>query len=534
MEKRRVFDGTAMTFATAGRRRLGRPRLAVSGRRLAVWAVASCLGAVGLAPLAATAADTTVQATATEGLFKLTPSDGTPLAQFGNDVSVSGDTAVVGAPNMHPSAFTGVGAAYVFTRVGDTWTEQAKLTPSDGISGDRFGWSVAISGDTIVVSSMWDDVGAHVDQGSAYVFTRTNGAWTEQAKLTASDGASLEEFGVSVAVSGDDVVVGARTLVENNGVPPQSSAYVFSRSGGRWTEQQKLAASDRVAGDGFGFRVGIDGDIAVVGAPGGDGGHGSAYVFSRAGGTWAQEKELVASNGDADEFGFWVGLDGDTIVVGAPSDDGHGSAYVFTRTAADWTEQERLTASDAAGGDYFGRSVAVSGDRVVVGAQFDQVGDNSNQGSAYVFQRAGEIWSEKAHLIARDGATRDLFGVSVGISGDTAVVGASFANTASAAQGAAYVWRDAAYQNPAGSKAGSPARPSSAHSASAASTDAGRSDGVNGGASRTPEPGAGTGAKRLIGNAVGNHSQPWGILLLVIAVAGVGVRKRLGRVNSNP
>jgi hypothetical protein len=475
-----------------------------------------------------TAADGTAQATATEELVKLTPSDGTPFGHFGNHVAVSGGTAVVGAPNMHHSAFTGAGAAYVFTRVGETWIEQAKLTPSDGVPGDRFGWSVAISGDTIVVSAMWDDVGIHVDQGSAYVFTRTAGTWTEQAKLTASDGAPLDEFGFSVAVSGDDVIVGAKSLAEEFGVPPQGSAYVFARTSGSWTQQKKLTASDGVVGNGFGFRVGLDGDTAVVGAVTDNGGQGSAYVFTRTGGDWTEQKKLTASDGvAADAFGFWVGLDGDTIVVGDPSDDGQGSAYVFTRTGGEWTEQERLTASDGAGraanppnGDFFGRSVAVSGDTVVVGAQSDDVGPNNtdSQGSAYVFKRTDGIWSEKAHLTAADGTEGDLFGVSVGISGDTAVVGASFAEVG-AAQGAAYVWRDAAnHQSPA----------------STASTDAGQSDGVNAGASRSEEPGAGTDAKLLVGNAVRHDSRPSsfvavvGILLLVIAVAGVGVRKRLG------
>jgi hypothetical protein len=391
-------------------------------------------------------------ATAAEELVKLTASDGTPAGHFGNHVAVFGDTAVVGAPNMHQTAYTGVGAAYVFTRVGDTWIEQAKLTPSDGAAGDRFGWSVAISGDTIVVSALWDDVGIKVDQGSAYVFTRTAGTWTEQAKLTALDGVPLDQFGFSVAVSGDDVIVGAKSLGEEFGVPPQGSAYVFARTGETWSQQAKLTPSDGFIGNGFGFRVGLDGDTVVVGAPADNDGKGSAYVFSRTGGTWTQQPKLTGSESAA-EFGFWVAVAGDTIVVGDPSDDGKGAAYVFTRTGGDWTEQKKLTASDGAGrgavpiteGDYFGRSVAVSGDTVVVGAQFDDIGDNADQGSAYVFTRTGGTWTEQTKLTAADGTEGDLFGVSIGVSGDTAVVGASFAEVgegAIPAQGAAYVWRD--------------------------------------------------------------------------------------------
>ncbi len=402
------------------------------------------------------------RATAPRELAKLTASDGgnPGTAQFGNHVAVDGDTAVVGAPNMH-TAYNGVGAAYVYTRVGDAWTEQAKLTAPDGLPGDRFGWSVAISGDTIVVSSVWDDVDTKVDQGSAYVFTRTAGRWTEQAKLTASDPVSFAQFGFSVAVSGDVAAIGAaHSLVEPQeeqyGVAPPGSAYVFARTGGTWTQQKKLTPTDRFLDDGFGTRVAIDGDTLVVGA---SGGQGAAYVFGRTGGTWDQQKILTAPTRAAgDEFGFWVAVSGETVVVGALGADGtytdQGKAYVFTRTDGNWGEPFTLEASDAQKDDLFGRSVAVSGDTVVVGAEYDDIGPkiallgdldrvNENQGSAYVFKRSGESWPQKAKLTGSDSSARDLFGVSVAVSGDTAVVGASFATVSEGpipAQGAAYVF----------------------------------------------------------------------------------------------
>ncbi|MGQ0431856.1 MAG: FG-GAP repeat protein [Microthrixaceae bacterium] len=452
---RRAFEGITIAFTAAGRGRLRRTRSTVSRGRPAAWAIAAWLAATMVIPMPAMAhsqtegdgAGTTRHGTAAEDLVKLIPSDGTALGHFGNDVAVSGDTAVVGAPNMHHSAFMGTGAAYVFTRVGESWTEQAKLTPSDGVRGDRFGWSVAISGDTIVVGAMWHDVGAHVDQGAAYVFTRTAGTWTEQAKLRATDGLPLAEFGISVAVSDDDVLVGAMTLADEVGAPPQGSAYLFSRVDEHWTQQAKLTPPDGVFGSGFGFRVALDGDTAVVGASRDNGGLGAAHVFNRTDGHWTAQAELTAPNGVAgDAFGFWVGLDDDTIVVGAPAHNGQGAAYVFTRSGGQWTPQATLTASDGTDkaanpphGDYFGRSVAVSGDTIVVGAEFDKVSaDNAGQGSAYVFERTGTTWSETTHLSAADA---DLFGVSVGVSGDTAVVGASFSEVGDA-QGAAYVWRD--------------------------------------------------------------------------------------------
>ncbi|MEY2433586.1 MAG: hypothetical protein QOC92_3311 [Acidimicrobiaceae bacterium] len=405
-------------------------------------------------PMAATT-QAKPSSTGLEEVAKLTASDGADpgTAQFGNHVAVSGGTAVVGAPNMH-TAYNGVGAAYVFTRAGTAWVEQTKLTPSDGLPGDRFGWSVAISGNTIVVSSIWDDVGTNVDQGSAYVFTRTAGTWTEQAKLTAAHGVSASQFGFSVAVEGDLAFIGAAHSLladadqEQVGLAPQGKAYVFARTGGTWTQQQELIASDRSFNDHFGTRIAFDGDTAVVGA---SGGKGSAYVFTRVGDTWLEQQRLVATSGaDGDEFGFWVGVSRETVVVGALSASvtyaKQGAAYVFTRSAGIWTQQKRLVASDAAANDAFGRSVAVSGDTIVAGAMWDDAGTNvdENKGSAYVFNRTGGTWNQTEKLTAHDAADGDLFGVSVAISGDTAVVGASFAKVLGKspipAQGAAYVF----------------------------------------------------------------------------------------------
>ncbi len=385
--------------------------------------------------------------TAATTLAKLIASDGTAADLFGIAVAVSGDTAVVGAPQEAGAAIPLQGAAYVFTRVGGTWTEQAKLVPSDGSAADRFGQAVAVSGDTVVVGSFWHDVGVNVDQGAAYVFTRSGGTWTEKAKVTASDGAVDALFGFSVAVAGDTMVIGAPS-------DDQGSAYVFTRAAGSWAEQTKLTASDAtVANDAsFGERVALSGESVVVGAPGDDIGansdQGSAYVFTRSGGTWTEQAKLTASDGAAtDQFGFWVSVSGNTAVVGAFFDDvganpDQGSAYVFTRSGGTWTEQAKLTASDGAATDQFARSVAVSGDAVVAGAQSDDVDGKDGQGSAYLFTRSEGIWSEQARLIDPEGAAGDTFGVSVGMSGDTVVIGAGFHDNPNPEQGAAYVWAD--------------------------------------------------------------------------------------------
>jgi len=328
------------------------------------------------------------------GQKKLTASDGAATDSFGNSVALSGDTALVGALGGDVGAFADQGSAYVFVRSGATWTQQQKLVASDGAYSDQFGVSVALSGDTALVGAPSDDVGANANQGSAYVFVRNGATWAEQQKLTASDGIATDFFGNSVALSGDTALVGAPS--DQVGVnADQGSAYVFVRSGTIWAEQQKLTAGDGKSQDGFGVSVALSGDTALFGALGGDVGafadQGSAYVFVRSGTIWAEQQKLTASDGAADDlFGIAVTLSGDTALVGAHSDDvganaNQGSAYVFVRSGATWTQQQKLVASDGAYVDQFGVSVALSGDTALVGAHSDDVGANANQGSAYVF-----------------------------------------------------------------------------------------------------------------------------------------------------
>jgi hypothetical protein len=372
--------------------------------------------------------------------FKLTASDAATGDNFGFSVSVSGDTAVVGAWS-DDDAGSASGSAYVFTRSGSTWTQQQKLTASDAAAGDHFGQSVSVSGDTAVVGAPGDYDGG-IGSGSAYVFTRSGSTWTEQAKLTPSDGAEGDEFGLSVSVSGGTAVVGS-SFDDDAGLY-SGSAYVFTRSGGVWTQQQKLTASDATAGDYFGESVSVSGDTAVVGAEcDDDAGNlsGSAYVFTRSGSTWTQQAKLTASDAAAgDRFGHSVSVSDDTAVVGAiEAEVGPGSAYVFTRSGSTWTQQAKLTASDAAAGDYFGYSVSVSGDTAVVAADWDDDA-GSNSGSAYVFKRSGSTWTQQAKLTASDAAEGDEFGKSVSVSGDTAVVGASSNDDAGSASGSAYVF----------------------------------------------------------------------------------------------
>jgi uncharacterized repeat protein (TIGR01451 family) len=202
--------------------------------------------------------------------------------RFGRSVAIDGDTVVVGAYNADLGDIIGAGAAYVFTLDGSIWTEQQKLSASDKAGGDYFGRSVAIDGDTIVAGAYRADPGGS-NAGAAYVFTRTGSTWTEQQKLTASDKAENDYFGRSVAISGETVVVGAYNA-DLGDITDAGAAYVFTRTGSTWTEQQTLTASDAAAEDRLGLSVAISGDTVVVGAcaadPGGVDRAGAAYVFA--------------------------------------------------------------------------------------------------------------------------------------------------------------------------------------------------------------------------------------------------------------
>ncbi|MDP6124561.1 MAG: FG-GAP repeat protein [Candidatus Latescibacteria bacterium] len=265
-----------------------------------------------------------------------------------------------------------------------------KLLATDGARGDGFGESISVAGRVLVIGS----IGRHLSPGAAYIFERgSDGQWNQRQKLTQDDGAAHDEFGLSVSVSGDVVVVGAHW--DDDKGKSSGSAYVFERdSSGRWRQQQKLTASNGTAHDSFGFSVSVSGDVAVIGAHHDDTNRGensgSAYVFVRdPNGRWSQRRKLMAADGaKGDLFGNSVSVSGDVAVVGARWDDdkgkNSGSAYVFVRGSdGRWSQRQQLTPTDGAGGDNLGFSVSVSSDVIVVGAPSDDdKGDAS--GSAYV------------------------------------------------------------------------------------------------------------------------------------------------------
>src|ERR1019366_4332134 len=280
---------------------------------------------------------------------ELTASDGVANDLLGSSVSVSGNTAVVGAPARNGNQ----GAAYVFAFAGGTWTQQAELAAGDGASGDLFGTSVSVNGTLMVVGAP----GRNSGTGAAYVFVFSAGTWAQQAELVAADGGFSNFFGSSVSVNGTTAIVGA---YGNGG---RGSAYVFTQQAGpTWPLQKELTASDPVAGDNFGFSVAVSVNIAVIGAPKKTlttkTNQGVAYVFTRSGVTWTQQlPELTAKAPQlaavGDNFGASVSVDVPsgvpTALIAAPQrSNGKGMVYVFTEPASTWTQQTTLIGGDTA------------------------------------------------------------------------------------------------------------------------------------------------------------------------------------------
>ncbi len=432
---------------------------------------------------------------------------------FGSSVAVSGETVVVGAIG-EDSSTTGInstpdessndaGAAYVFVRSGATWSQQAYLKPAiigTTQANDSFAHSVAVSGDTVVVGAYGEDsstIGINStpnesasNAGAAYVFVRSGTTWSQQAYLKpGAIGVSQlgDNFGTSVAVSGETVVVGAPSersgTIGINSVPDESAggagaAYVFVRDGTAWSQQAYLkpgAVGTTQEADQFGYSVAVSGDTVVVGAWQEDGSAtgingapdeaarsaGAAYVFGRSGATWSQQAYLkpgaVGTTQANDFFGFSVALADDTVVVGAIGEASNttgingtadeaassaGAAYVFVRSGSTWSQQAYLkpaAVGTTQAGELFGSSVAVSGNTVVVGAfnegssstGIDSTPDEngSRAGAAYVFVRSGAAWSQQAYRKpAAVGTSQavDQFGLSVAVSGDTVIVGAPY------------------------------------------------------------------------------------------------------------
>ncbi len=385
--------------------------------------------------------------------------------EFGKSVDISGDTVVVGAWNedgtgigVNPvdnNSGNNRGAAYVFVRNGTTWTQQAYLKATSGTSV-WLGICVAVDGNTVAVGSLNNG-------GAVEIYTRSGTTWTSQARVTASNSGGNDNFGASIDLSGDYLVVGAYyedssstgiNSTSNELANNAGAAYVFLRDGTTWTQQAYIKASNAGAGDMFGVSVAISDSTIVVGAAYEDTGGsdaGAAYVFTRSGTTWTQQAFLTGVNtGANDLFGWTVSISGETIVVGAQNEDGSGTgvnplsnesatnsgaAYVFIRSGTSWGQQAYLKASNTGANDNFGGDVAIDADTIVVGAINEKgsgsgINPASNEsigsaGAGYIFVRINGFWSQQAYVKSSNPGLGDFMGSSVSISGRTAVISAN-------------------------------------------------------------------------------------------------------------
>ncbi len=361
---------------------------------------------------------------------KLTASDGAASDGFGSSVTIAGDTVIVGAPDDDTASGIDAGSAYVFVRSGTVWSPQGPRLPVlDGAAGDNFGTAVSLYVDTAVVGAPHDDTALGADAGSMYVYKRSGTVWNQVGpKLGAGDGTASDAFGSSVAVSNGRAIAGAPNDVHPVGTNI-GSAYVFLRSGTVWIQEgPTLIASDPFSIQSVGRSVALSGDTAVLGAANPAHGYG-AYVFERNGSSWNQQDKLFGAETLFDQFGFSVAMVDDTLVVGSPGSfygavDYAGASFVYVNDGATWNLEAELTASVGTPDNQFGISVGLSGDTAIVGAPRDMYQGILGRGAAYVFVRSGAVWTQQARLLATDGAEEDNFGLAVALSGDRAVVGA--------------------------------------------------------------------------------------------------------------
>lgn len=351
-------------------------------------------------------------------------SDGSSADAAGTSVAVAQDVFVVGAPGDDDSG-SNSGAAYVWRLKESGWIEEQKLVASDGTADDQFGRTVAISEDVVIVGAFGNG-----DGGAAYVFRFNGLSWVQEAKLVPADSVSGDSFGFAVSLSGDVALIGAYgadDLGTNSG-----AAYVFRFDGAAWVEEYKLLASDGEAYDFFGAAVALSGDAALVGAYLDDdvaSSGGAAYVFRFGGSLWTQEQKLWASDGATDDrFGAALAISGDALIVGVKQDDdkgaNSGSAYIFAFNGATWVEESKLLPSDGLEQDKFGVAVGLSGDVAVVGSYWHEHSGITDAGAAYLYRFDGSDWVEDEKLVAPDAWYWDYFGASVAVAGDLAVVGA--------------------------------------------------------------------------------------------------------------
>jgi len=355
--------------------------------------------------------------------IKLTANDGSEQDGFGAAVSIHGDYALIGAGDSD--------SAYIFGKEGIDWVQKKKLTASDTEAGDNFGASVFISGDYAIIGAYQDDVNGNTDVGSAYIFKNEGGNWTQIQKIVANDGTAGDNFGIKVCISESYAIIGA--YLDNDNGEDAGSAYVFENEGDRWVQKQKLVSGDIRSKDNFGFAVSFSGNYAIIGTRRNPG--GAAYIFFKnQNGNWNQVQMLTPDNlEETSFFGRSVSLSGNYVIVGALSDDeivsNAGAAYIYENEGGNWNFIQKIADSNPSTYEYFGSSVHLSGDYAVVGAPFA----NDLKGGVFIFRNEDGNWIQQQKLFAADGKEYDTFGKSVSMSGNYVIAGTM--------AGAAYIYK---------------------------------------------------------------------------------------------
>lgn len=373
---------------------------------------------------------------------KLLPDDLFSNSQIGRILDISGDIAVIGS-DLDPENGTRAGAAYVYRFDGSSWTLQQKLLAPDGEPADRFGFSVAVSEGIVAVGSPNDD-DAGEDSGAVYVFEFDGKSWVLHSKLYAEDASPNDGF-MTVAISGDAMVVGAYRDDDEHGYY-SGSAYIFRFNGSQWLQEDKLVPEIGHPADWFGWKVDISGDIAVIGAWGDDthgqeSGSANVFRFNPKTSAWVEEQRFEPNgSGTYQDFGRTVAVWGDTVLIGARGDDdagfNAGATYAFHYDGSEWSLVQKILPPSDGLHLGFGWSVTMSAEVAVIGLSWLP----SSAGAAEVYRRIGTAWKPQQMLVPSDGEGGDQFGFEVAMSGDTVVIGSRWDDDDAHAGGSAYVF----------------------------------------------------------------------------------------------
>lgn len=366
------------------------------------------------------------------GYNPVVASDGLNGDNFGNNVSISGNFAIIGAYADNVGVNADQGSAYIFFFNGVLWVQFQKLTANDGAAGDLFGTDVSISGNYAIVGARSDDV-TGADQGSAYIYFFNGAEWEFKQKVTAADGVAGDEFGWSVCIKGTQAIIGA--WKDDAGlITDLGSAYIYAYDGVSWVLQRHLIAVDGLAGDHFGYSVGIDGNHSIIGAPDDDvsgiTNQGSVYIFSFNGTTWSQQGKFsrTAFQAANDNFGSSVSISVPYCVIGEPNYSAAdvGAVHLLTYTFGIWVYYQEINPPGIpTGSSYAGRDVFISGDYFIAGAPSADINGINGAGKVFIYKNYGGLWRLYEDFSDPAAGSGDGIGFSVAVDNNRFVTGSA-------------------------------------------------------------------------------------------------------------